>query len=204
MKKNQDNDSINKKNINDNFKKIKDIKNKDENEHPDDKTRKTKKDKNEYSDDETRKTKKDKNEHSNDEIRKTKKDKNEHSDDEIRKTKKDKNEHPYDDSNKVNKNLENDDILKKETNLPNQKKFDEIYNKLIINMSQQKKLMMDLNEILNNYDIKLSKHNGNRINNHNIIGFNQPKPIPHSLKKLLKIKEDVMSHSEITNRIFFG
>lgn len=79
-------------------------------------------------------------------------------------------------------------------------KIDEIKQELKDNYIQQKKLMNDLKELMSSHkkEIKLTTKSKNGINSGKQSGFNKPEPIPVPLKKLLKIKEEVMPRSKIT------
>lgn len=83
-------------------------------------------------------------------------------------------------------------------------KMDEIREALRENYAQQKKLMNDMKElmILHKKEIKMSAKTGNRSNSGKHTGFNKPEPVPASLKKLLKIKEEMLPRSKITRLMY--
>ena len=68
------------------------------------------------------------------------------------------------------------------------------------NYIQQKKLMNDLKELMSIHkkEIKLVSKTGNRTNSGKNSGFNKPEKVPPLLKKLLKIKEDMLPRSKVT------
>lgn len=94
--------------------------------------------------------------------------------------------------------------LKKQNNEDFEEKLEKIRTQLKENYLQQKKLMGDLKELLNIHkkDIKLSAKNGNRTNCGKNSGFNKPEPVPISLKKLLKIEEDMLPRSKVTSLMY--
>lgn len=79
-------------------------------------------------------------------------------------------------------------------------KIEEIRQELKDNYLQQKKLMNDFKELmtLHKKEVKLTAKSGNRSNSGKNTGFNKPEPIPMPLKKILKIKEDMLPRSKIT------
>ena len=79
-------------------------------------------------------------------------------------------------------------------------KLEKIRTDLKENYVQQKKLMNELKELLSIHkkDIKLISKNGNRTNCGKNSGFNKPEPIPSTLKKLLKINDDMLPRSKVT------
>lgn len=81
--------------------------------------------------------------------------------------------------------------LSKKINL--EKKIENVREALRENYVQQKKLMDELSRLLSLYkkEIKLSTSTN--------CDFNKPQPVPTSLKKLLKIKENFLPRSKITN-----
>lgn len=83
-------------------------------------------------------------------------------------------------------------------------KIEEIRQALKENYTQQKKLMNDLKELmtLHKKELKLTTKSGNRSNSGKHTGFNKPEPIPPSLKKLLKIKEEMIPRSKITALLY--
>lgn len=85
-------------------------------------------------------------------------------------------------------------------------------------LDQNKKIMKDLSEVLDikckpNQDIKCKpnqdiKCKPNQIAEHpvtisgKISNFNRPRNVPESLKKLLKIEEEIMPRSKVTKRLY--
>lgn len=72
------------------------------------------------------------------------------------------------------------------------------------NYKQQKKLMEELHQLrtLHKKEIKKSSKSLSRSNTGKNAGFNKPLPVPSNLKKLLDIKEDVMSRSQVTRLMY--
>ena len=85
-----------------------------------------------------------------------------------------------------------------------EEKLEKIRTDLKENYIQQKKLMNELKELLSIHkkDIKLISKNGNRTNCGKNSGFNKPEAIPPSLKKLLKINEDMLPRSKVTRLMY--
>ena len=79
-------------------------------------------------------------------------------------------------------------------------KLESIKQALRENYSQQKKLMNDLKELLTLHkkEIKLVSKSGNRSNSGKNSGFNKPEIVPISLRKLLKIQEEMLPRSKVT------
>ncbi|AYV85485.1 MAG: putative swib domain-containing protein [Satyrvirus sp.] len=79
-----------------------------------------------------------------------------------------------------------------------------IMEKLKKNYVQQKKLINDLNKLVSSdiNKIKLSYEPQCRINSDKQTEFNKPEKIPESLRKLLKIKEDMLPRSKITELLY--
>lgn len=83
-------------------------------------------------------------------------------------------------------------------------KIEDIRQALKDNYAQQKNLMNDLRELLTLHkkEIKLVSKSGNRSNSGKNSGFNKPEPVPLPLKKLLKIKDDMLPRSKVTGLMY--
>jgi len=79
-------------------------------------------------------------------------------------------------------------------------KIEEIRQLLKNNYIQQKKLMNDLKELttIHKKEVKLTSKSGTRKNSGKHTGFNKPERVPISLRKLLKIEEEMMPRSKVT------
>ncbi|QGR53833.1 swib/mdm2 domain-containing protein [Moumouvirus maliensis] len=84
------------------------------------------------------------------------------------------------------------------------KKAEVIMEKLRQNYLEQKKLINDFRELKATHkkEIKCINKSNARSNSGKQTGFNKPEPVPPSLKSLLKIKEDKLPRSKITNLIY--
>ncbi|AVL94690.1 SWIB/MDM2 domain-containing protein [Moumouvirus australiensis] len=84
------------------------------------------------------------------------------------------------------------------------KKAEVIMEKLRQNYLEQKKLINDFRELKATHkkEIKCVYKSNARSNSGKQTGFNKPEPVPSSLKSLLKIKEDKLPRSKITNLIY--
>lgn len=123
-----------------------------------------------------------------------------------KKTNKTKNSKQTGDGNKTrtgkkNKNTDNDS---NDSADDFENRFDKIITALKENYIEQKKLMNDMRELksIHKKEIKLSIKSGNRSNSGKHTGFNKPEPVPSSLKKLLKIDEDLLPRSKITSLLY--
>jgi hypothetical protein len=98
----------------------------------------------------------------------------------------------------------NKSVDKDETDDDFENKLDEIRQALKENYAQQKKLMNDLRELMTIHkkEIKLISKSKNRGGSGGQKGFNKPEPVPLSLKKLLKIKEDMLPRSKVTQLMY--
>lgn len=83
-------------------------------------------------------------------------------------------------------------------------KIEEILEALRENYVQQKNLMNELRilKTLHKKEVKLSSKPKKRTNSGKHTGFNKPAPVPESLKKLLKIKEETLPRPEITRLMY--
>lgn len=83
-------------------------------------------------------------------------------------------------------------------------KIEEITQALRENYAQQKKLMNDLKELMNLHkkEVKLSAKSGTRANSGKHSGFNKPETVPEPLRKLLKIEDEMLPRSKITNLMY--
>lgn len=83
-------------------------------------------------------------------------------------------------------------------------KADNILNELKEIYSKEKSLMNEFRELtkVHKKEIRLSSRSSSRSNSGKHTGFNKPEPIPPSLKKLLKIKEDLLPRSKITSLMY--
>lgn len=79
-------------------------------------------------------------------------------------------------------------------------KIEEIKVALKENYIQQKKLMNELQELMQKKKLKNSR--SCKINSSKNSGFNKPEPIPKPLAKLLHIKEDTLPRSKVTVLIY--
>ncbi|AGF85456.1 hypothetical protein QJ854_gp326 [Moumouvirus goulette] len=84
------------------------------------------------------------------------------------------------------------------------KKAEIIMDKLRQNYLEQKKLINDFRELKATHkkEIKCINKSNMRSNTGKHTGFNKPEPVPSTLKSLLKIKEDKLPRSKITNLIY--
>ncbi|AGC01834.1 SWIB/MDM2 domain-containing protein [Acanthamoeba polyphaga moumouvirus] len=84
------------------------------------------------------------------------------------------------------------------------KKAEIIMEKLRQNYLEQKKLINDFRELKATHkkEIKCINKSNSRSNSGKHTGFNKPEPVPPSLKSLLKIKDDKLPRSKITNLIY--
>lgn len=85
-----------------------------------------------------------------------------------------------------------------------EEKIEDIRKALKNNYIEQKKLMNELKILLSLHkkEVKLSSKTKKRSNSGKHSGFNKPEPVPLPLKKLLKIKEDNLPRSKITNLMY--
>lgn len=83
-------------------------------------------------------------------------------------------------------------------------KIEKIREALRENYLQQKKLMNDLRELLVLYknEVKLSNNCNRRSGSGQHSGFNKLQPVPPELKKLLKIREDILPRSKVTSLLY--
>lgn len=103
------------------------------------------------------------------------------------------------------KNTKKNYVLKESSNNKNfDEKIEEILEALKENYMQQKILMKELKSLrsLHKKEVKLSSKPKKRTNSGKHTGFCKPEPVPPSLKKLLKIKEDSLPRSKITGLMY--
>ena len=118
----------------------------------------------------------------------------------------DNSESDNNDSELVTKKTQNDNLSQnkkktdkcKESDFEN--KMDEILEALNENYIQHKKIMNDMKELilLHKNEIKLTSKSENRIYSGKHSDFNKPEQVPLSLKKLLKIDDDILPRSKVT------
>lgn len=109
------------------------------------------------------------------------------------------------DSKTIKKHSKGSSKKHHDDNIDFEEKIQQVREELKENYQKQKKLMNDLRELLciHKKEIKLSSKNGNRNGNAGkLSGFNKPENIPSSLKKLLKIKENMLPRSKITKLMY--
>lgn len=83
-------------------------------------------------------------------------------------------------------------------------KLNELREELRENYIQQKKIMNDIKDLANLHkkDLRLAVKSGNRLNSGKHSGFNKPQTVPQSIKNLLKIEDDVLSRSKVTELMY--
>ncbi|UFX99843.1 SWIB domain-containing protein [Megavirus baoshan] len=104
----------------------------------------------------------------------------------------------------VNSNKKSSRLSKSKSIENFDEKAEAIIEKLRENYLEQKKLINDFRELRATHkkEIKSISRSNVRSNNGKLTGFNKPEPIPASLRSLLKIKEDMLPRSKITNLIY--
>ncbi len=117
----------------------------------------------------------------------------------VDKPKKEKSDKPKKEKSDKPKKEKSDETNKEQF----ENKVESICEQLRENYNQQKKLMNELDELKRMYatDIKLSKPN-KRTDTITYLGFNQPEEIPESLRKLLKIKEELLPRYKVTALLY--
>ncbi|AKI79286.1 putative SWIB domain-containing protein [Acanthamoeba polyphaga mimivirus] len=83
-------------------------------------------------------------------------------------------------------------------------KLNELREELRENYIRQKKIMNDIKDLANLHkkDLRLAVKSGNRLNSGKHSGFNKPQTVPQSLKDLLKIDDDILSRSKVTELMY--
>ncbi len=104
----------------------------------------------------------------------------------------------------VNSNRKTNKLSKSKSIENFDEKAEAIIEKLRENYLEQKKLINDFRELKATHkkEIKSISRSNTRSSTGKLTGFNKPEPIPASLRSLLKIKEDMLPRSKITNLIY--
>ncbi|AGD92274.1 putative swib domain-containing protein [Megavirus chiliensis] len=104
----------------------------------------------------------------------------------------------------VNSNRKTNKLSKSKSIENFDEKAEAIIEKLRENYLEQKKLINDFRELRATHkkEIKSISRSNTRSNTGKLTGFNKPEPVPASLRSLLKIKEDMLPRSKITNLIY--